>query len=49
MSMQIYKNGALLYDPIDNTGSSDHAAMGARTTLGTLNYMTVEVFRLNNK
>ena len=34
--MQIYKNGALVYNPIDNTGSSDLASLGAQYAKGRL-------------
>lgn len=34
--MQIYKNGVLVYNPIDNTGSSDLASLGAQYAKGRL-------------
>lgn len=34
--MQIRKDGEIIYNSIDNTGSTDDAAMGARTTKGRL-------------
>lgn len=34
--MQVIKDGAVVYDPIDNTGSSDLAALGARYAKGRL-------------
>ena len=34
--MQIYKNGEIVYASIDNTGSTDDAALGARYAKGRL-------------
>lgn len=34
--MKIYKNGTVAYDSIDNTGSTDHASLGARYAKGVM-------------